>query len=405
VSEPAVVVSDLWKNFRLYHERNQYLKAAILRGRRARYEEFWALKGLSFEVPTGTTFGVIGSNGSGKSTLLKCLTGILVPEKGSVKIRGRVSALLELGAGFHPELSGRENVFLNGAILGLTRKEITDRFDDIVEFAGLEHFIDTPVKNYSSGMFVRLGFAVAAHVEPEVLLIDEVLSVGDENFQRKSAERIEQFRRDGRTIVFVSHGLAQVEQLCENVAWIDRGELRTIGPAGDVISAYQGQSHEATRVDGDIGQRWGSGEIRIMEVNLLDAAGNPTSIPTSMDSMTISMALEANVPVQDVVVTARIDTLAGHPVWGSSTRRNGRSLGLIDGAARVDIEFPRLPLLEGVYDLSVAITDHTEIHPYDHWEKKVRFEVRQLKVFDTGVVHLESIWRVSGSKGVLQTNW
>lgn len=404
MSEPAVVVSDLWKNFRLYHERNQHLKAAILRGRRARYEEFWALKGLSFEVPTGTTFGVIGSNGSGKSTLLKCLAGILTPDKGSVKIRGRVSALLELGAGFHPELSGRENVFLNGAILGLTRKEITDRFDDIVEFAGLEHFIDTPVKNYSSGMFVRLGFAVAAHVEPEVLLIDEVLSVGDENFQRKSAERIEQFRRDGRTIVFVSHGLAQVEQLCENVAWIDRGELRTIGPAGDVISAYQGQSHEATRVDGDIGQRWGSGEICIMEVNLLDAAGNPTSVPTSMDPMTISMALEANVPVQDVVVTARIDTLAGHPVWGSSTRRNGRLLGLIDGAARVDIEFPRLPLLEGVYDLSVAITDHTEIHPFDHWEKKVRFEVRQLKVFDTGVVHLESNWRISGSKGVLETN-
>lgn len=404
MSEPAVVVSDLWKNFRLYHERNQYLKAAILRGRRARYEEFWALKGLSFEVPTGTTFGVIGSNGSGKSTLLKCLSGILTPDKGSVRIRGRVSALLELGAGFHPELSGRENVFLNGAILGLTRKEITDRFDDIVEFAGLEHFIDTPVKNYSSGMFVRLGFAVAAHVEPEVLLIDEVLSVGDENFQRKSAERIEQFRRDGRTIVFVSHGLAQVEQLCENVAWIDRGELRTIGPAGDVISAYQGQSHEATRVDGDIGQRWGSGEIRIMEVHLLDASGNPTTVTTSMDPLTVSMALEANVPVQDVVVTARIDTLAGHPVWGSSTRRNGRSLGLIDGAARVDIEFPRLPLLEGVYDLSVAITDHTEIHPYDHWEKKVRFEVRQLKVFDTGVVHLESNWRISGSKGVLETN-
>jgi ABC-2 type transport system ATP-binding protein len=404
VSEPAVVVSDLWKNFRLYHERNQYLKAAILRGRRARYEEFWALKGLSFEVPTGTTFGVIGSNGSGKSTLLKCLAGILTPDKGSVKIRGRVSALLELGAGFHPELSGRENVFLNGAILGLTRKEITDRFDDIVEFAGLEHFIDTPVKNYSSGMFVRLGFAVAAHVEPEVLLIDEVLSVGDENFQRKSAERIEQFRRDGRTIVFVSHGLAQVEQLCENVAWIDRGELKTIGPAGAVISAYQGQSHEAMRVEGDIGQRWGSGEIQIVEVHILDASGNPIDVPTSMDPMTISLSLQANVPVQDVVVTARIDTLAGHPVWGSSTRRNGQSLGLIDGAARVDIEFPRLPLLEGVYDLTVSVTDHTEIHPFDHWEKKVRFEVRQLKVFDTGVVHLESNWKVSGSKGVLETN-
>ncbi|MGA0355814.1 MAG: ABC transporter ATP-binding protein, partial [Ilumatobacteraceae bacterium] len=193
MSAPAVAVHDLWKSFRLYHERNQFLKAAILRGRRARYEEFWALKDVSFEVPVGTTFGVIGSNGSGKSTLLKCLAGILVPERGSVEISGRISALLELGAGFHPELSGRENVFLNGAILGLSKKEIAARFDSIVDFAGLEDFIDTPVKNYSSGMFVRLGFAVAAHVEPEVLLVDEVLSVGDEAFQRKSAEKIEQF--------------------------------------------------------------------------------------------------------------------------------------------------------------------------------------------------------------------
>ena len=188
MGDMAVQAESLWKNFRLYHERNQFLKAAILRGRRARYEEFWALKDVSFEVPTGTTFGVIGHNGSGKSTLLKTLTGILVPDRGSVKTVGRVSALPELGAGFHPELSGRENVFLNGAILGLKRKEIEQRFDDIVEFAGLEQFIDSPVKNYSSGMFVRLGFAVAANVEPDVLLIDEVLSVGDENFQRKRRE-------------------------------------------------------------------------------------------------------------------------------------------------------------------------------------------------------------------------
>lgn len=404
MADPAVVVSDLWKNFRLYHERNQYLKAAILRGRRARYEEFWALKGVSFEVPQGTTFGVIGSNGSGKSTLLKCLSGILTPDRGSVGIRGRVSALLELGAGFHPELSGRENVFLNGAILGLSRKEIADRFDDIVAFAGLEHFIDTPVKNYSSGMFVRLGFAVAAHVEPEVLLIDEVLSVGDESFQRKSAERIEQFRREGRTIVFVSHGLSQVEQLCETVAWIDRGELKMIGSAGEVISAYQGQSHEAARVQGEIGQRWGSGEVQISEVRLLDTSGRAVDVPTTMDPLVISLSLNSRVPVGDPVVTARIDTLAGHPVWGTSTRRSGYSLGTVDGDARVDIDIPALPLLEGVYDLTLAVTDHTEIHPYDHWEKRIRFEVRQFKVFDSGIVHIESTWRISGTKGIFETN-
>lgn len=403
MSQPAVVVDDLWKNFRLYHERNQYLKAAILRGRRARYEEFWALRGPTFEVPTGTTFGIIGSNGSGKSTLLKCLAGILVPDRGSISIRGRVSALLELGAGFHPELTGRENVFLNGAILGLRRREINERFEQIVEFAGLEKFIDTPVKNYSSGMFVRLGFAVAAHVDPEVLLIDEVLSVGDESFQRKSAERIEQFRRDGRTIVFVSHGLAQVEQLCESVAWIDRGELKMIGPAGEVISSYQGQSHGAVRVQGAAGQRWGSGEVQINAVQLLDGQSHPLAVPHSMEPMTIGIELDAKVPVQDAVVSVRIDTLAGHPLWSCSTRRIGLPLGTLIGNARVGVAIPALPLLEGVYDLSVAITDQTEMHPYDHWEKMVRFEVRQFSVFDSGSVHIDATWEVVGSRGAMES--
>ena len=189
----AITVDGVWKNFRLYHERNRFIKAAILRGRRARYEEFWALNDVSFEIPHGATFGIIGANGSGKSTMLKCLAGILFPDKGSITTKGRLAALLELGAGFHPELSGRENVFLNGAILGMTRKELDRRYSDIVEFAGIERFIDTPVRNYSNGMIVRLGFAIAAHVDPEILLIDEILSVGDQTFQRKSAEKIEEF--------------------------------------------------------------------------------------------------------------------------------------------------------------------------------------------------------------------
>nr|MSZ96913.1 ATP-binding cassette domain-containing protein [Actinomycetota bacterium] len=174
----AISVEGVSKFFRLYHEKNQYIKTAMLRGRRARFEEFWALKDINLEIPTGSTFGIIGSNGSGKSTLLKCLAGILTPDKGKVTHNGHVVALLELGAGFHPDLSGRENVFLNGAILGMTRSEIEKKFDDIVEFSGLDHFIDTPVKNYSSGMTVRLGFAIAINVDPEILIIDEVLAVG-----------------------------------------------------------------------------------------------------------------------------------------------------------------------------------------------------------------------------------
>jgi ABC-type polysaccharide/polyol phosphate transport system ATPase subunit len=404
MSEIAVAVDSLWKSYRLYHERNQYLKAAILKGRRARYEEFWALKDVSFEVPTGSTFGVIGANGSGKSTLLKCLAGILIPEKGSLRVSGRISALLELGAGFHPELSGRENVYLNGAILGLSKREIAARFDDIVDFAGLADFIDTPVKNYSSGMFVRLGFAVAANVEPEVLLIDEVLSVGDEVFQRRCMEKIEDFRRDGRTIVFVSHGLAQVGQLCEDAAWIDHGDLRMIGPSAQVISEYQGTSHDATRVEGEQGARWGSGEGQIVGVTLLDGQGQTESVMSTFEPMTVKVELTAHTPLQDVVVGIAIHSLAGTHVWGSNTKRNGQLIGRLDGPASVELAIPSLPLLEGVYDLTVTLTDHTEVHPYDYWDKRIRFEVRQYRVYDSGLVHIPGTWSVRGAKAMLESN-
>ena len=402
MSTTAISVNGLWKNYRLYIERNQFLKAAVLRGRRAQYEEFWALKDVSFEVPAGRTFGVIGHNGSGKSTLLKCLAGILVPDKGAGSTTGRVSALLELGAGFHPELSGRENVFLNGAILGLKKREIEQRFDDIVEFAGLEQFIDSPVKNYSSGMFVRLGFAVAVNVDPEILLLDEVLSVGDESFQRKSAEKIDQFRRDGRTIVLVSHGLGSVEQLCETAAWLDHGEIQTIGPAADVISAYRGDSHEATKNPDEIGSRWGSGEIQITSVELLDGSGETVEHPRTQDPLTVRVHVHAHAPIQDTVLVAKIDQIGGHTVWQSSTRRNGVSIGRIENTAMIDLSFPSLPLLEGTYELTLAITNQTEIQPYDWWERRIRFDVRQFVNADQGTVHIPTRWTVSGASEIVQ---
>jgi ABC-2 type transport system ATP-binding protein len=273
-----------------------------------------------------------------------------------------------------------------------------------VEFAGLSQFIDTPVKNYSSGMYVRLGFAVAAHVDPEVLLIDEVLAVGDEVFQRKCAERIELFRREGRTIVLVSHGLSQVEQLCEQVVWIDKGELKMIGPAGEVISAYQGQSHEAVRVQGEQGERWGSGEIVISKISIFDERGLESAVLSTMEAATILIDLESHIPIQDFVVGLRIDSLSGHRIWGSNSRRNGKELGLIQGLSKVQVVLPAVPLLEGVYDLTASVTDHTEIHPYDHWEKRIRFEVKQFKVFDIGEVHIETRWTVEGTKPTMEKN-
>jgi ABC-2 type transport system ATP-binding protein len=239
VSEPAVVVDHVSKKFRLFRERNMSLKSAIMRGRKSISEDFWAVKDVSFEVPTGNTFGLIGRNGSGKSTLLKTLARILYPDEGTIAMRGRVSSLLEVGSGFHPELSGRENIYLNGSILGLSRKEITARFDEIVDFSGIETFIDQPVKNYSSGMYVRLGFAVAINVRPDILIVDEVMAVGDGAFRKKSAEKFRELTSQGRTVIIVSHSMRQLREMCHDVAWLDRGELREVGPAERVISHYE----------------------------------------------------------------------------------------------------------------------------------------------------------------------
>ena len=273
-SGPVITVDSVSKRFRLYHERNQSLKASVIRGRRARYEEFWALKDVSFEVPEGSTFGLIGENGSGKSTLLKCIAKILRPDGGTISTRGKLSALLELGAGFHQELTGRDNVYLNGAILGLTKRQLDARFDEIVAFAGIEQFIDTPVKNYSSGMYVRLGFSVAINVDPDVLLVDEVLAVGDAEFQRKCTEKIAEFHKQGKTIVLVSHTLPTVRALCDEVALLDHGALVDIGTPGHIIDHYLADAFsDATNESGLI--RWGSGEVRVDRVELLDALGTP----------------------------------------------------------------------------------------------------------------------------------
>lgn len=244
MSNPAVVVDDVSKKFRLYHERNQTLKSAVMRGRTSRHDEFWALRNVSFDVEAGQTFGIIGSNGSGKSTLLKCLAKIYWPTSGSITYNGKMASLLEVGSGFHFELSGRENIYLNGSILGMSKKEIDSKIDSIIDFSGVERFIDQPVKNYSSGMYVRLGFSVAIHVQPDILVVDEVLSVGDEDFQHKSFEKFLDLKREGKTIILVSHALDVVADICDQVAWIEKGVLQKTGDGSDVVAAYR--AHDAS---------------------------------------------------------------------------------------------------------------------------------------------------------------
>lgn len=238
MSDIAVRVENVSKKFRLYKERNQTIKSAVMRGRTSVHEDFWALNDVSFNVTAGSTFGLIGSNGSGKSTLLKCLARIYQPEKGSIVATGKVAALLEVGSGFHHELSGRENVFLNGSILGMSKKEITSKFDEIVDFSGVEQFIDQPVKNYSSGMYVRLGFAIAINVNPDVLIVDEVLAVGDAEFQQKCYQKFSDFKKAGRTVILVSHSMDTVQSMCDKAAWLSHGNMMAVGEAEPTIKAY-----------------------------------------------------------------------------------------------------------------------------------------------------------------------
>jgi lipopolysaccharide transport system ATP-binding protein len=238
VTEIAVRAEHIGKKFRLYKERNQTIKSAVMRGRRSIHEDFWALNDVTFDVPVGSTFGLIGSNGSGKSTLLKCLAKIYYPDRGTITATGRVASLLEVGSGFHQELSGRENIFLNGSILGMSKKEITRKFDEIVDFSGVEQFIDQPVKNYSSGMYVRLGFSVAINVDPDTLVVDEVLAVGDAEFQEKCRLKFVDFRNQGKTVILVSHSMGTVDAMCDRAAWLRHGDLGQVGDAKETVKAY-----------------------------------------------------------------------------------------------------------------------------------------------------------------------
>ena len=406
MTEPVVVVDHLSKRFRLYHDRNQTLKAAVMRGRRARYEEFWALRDVSLSIPEGSTYGLIGTNGSGKSTLLKCLARILRPDEGSATTRGKVSALLELGAGFHPELSGRDNVYLNGSILGLSKQELDGRFDDIVSFAGLERFIDTPVKNYSSGMYVRLGFSVAINVDPDILLIDEVLAVGDEQFQRRCNERFADLKAEGKTIVVVSHSLGSVRSMCDEVAWLDAGVLRATGPAGDLVDQYLSEVHEDRTHDVHAtGSRWGSGEAVFERFELLDREGRPCTDVCTGDPVTFRFHYDAREPVDRPTFSMSVSTIEGVVITAPNAREAGSSPARISGHGVIDLVVDALPLLPGTYDLSGTLADQSSLHVYDEQHRALRFDVEPGAPRESygGLVTLGGRWHadVPDGSGVL----
>ncbi|HWL42897.1 MAG TPA: ABC transporter ATP-binding protein [Ilumatobacter sp.] len=391
-SDPAVRVDHLSKRFRLFHERNQSLKQSLLNWRRSSHDDFWALRDVTFDVHRGETFGIIGHNGSGKSTLLKCLTKILEPDEGSVSVTGSVSALLELGAGFHPELSGRENVFLNAAILGVPRRQIVERFDDIVDFSGLAQFIDTPVKNYSSGMFVRLGFAVAINVDPDVLIIDEVLAVGDAEFQAKCGDKIAEFRERGKTIVLVTHSMGDVVRICQRAAWLDHGSIRELGAPNDIADAYLATSHGGRSVHLQDGLRWGTGEVQIDDVEVLGGDLEPVEFARTGDPLAFRVHLSARQAVVGPELVLSLHDIDGRLLSEVSTRAREMHIDQVAGTRTVTLEVDQFPLSEGTYELSAAVRDESGQRELDVRSRMLRFDVLKGKLADGGIVTLPARW-------------
>jgi lipopolysaccharide transport system ATP-binding protein len=348
-------------------------------------ESYWALCDVSFRVDSGETVALIGANGSGKSTALKLISRIIEPTEGAVSVKGRVAALLELGAGFHPDLSGRENVYLNGSILGLSKNYIRQQFDSIVSFAELERFIDTPVRNYSSGMMMRLGFSVATAFQPDILLIDEVLAVGDSAFQSRCLRRIVEIQEAGATVVLVSHDLTSVHMLCQRAVWFDEGRMRAVGETEEVVNRYLESlwtDETAAGLEGGAGggqtghsARWGSGEARIEQVEILGADGTPCNVFHTDDPLTVRMWYHAAYPVDRPAFGVSIFDEQGNRLNGPNTIWGGEYIPCIEGRGYVDYVVDHLPLLSGRYDLTVAIYDRHISQPYDHWHRGFTFTV------------------------------
>lgn len=372
-NRPAIQLDQISVRYRVPHERVATLKEHAIRWleRRLRWDDLWALREVTLSIRRGEVVGIVGKNGAGKSTLLKAIARVLRPTSGRVRISGRVAPLLEFGAGFHPELTGRENVFLNGAMLGFTRAEMHAKFERIVDFAELAEFIDAPLRTYSSGMVARLGFAVATDVEPEILLLDEVLSVGDAAFQQKSFGRIRAFRAAGATILFVSHNLDVVKSLCDRAVWFDHGRIMADDASSVVVDQYIGRdvNAEEERLAGGapIGeQRWGNRKIEITHVRIQGVSGQEQAIFSTGDTLILEMEYCAHSPTAAPTFGMAIHRQDGVHITGPNTTFAGLTLPTLEGGGTVTFTIPQLPVLEGLYYISVAVhaTDLPEVYDY-----------------------------------------
>lgn len=376
----AIEVENLGKKFRLRHAKGQSLKATMIDRilHRETRDDFWALRNISFSILPGETVGVIGPNGSGKTTLLSILARTMVPTTGSLDIRGRVSCLLELGAGFHPDLTGRENIYLNAAIMGISRKAIEDKFEKIVEFSGLGHFIETPLRFYSSGMGVRLGFSVAVAADPDVLLVDEVLAVGDEAFQKKSGERMREFKSKGKTIVVVSHDMNMIRNFCDRVIYLREGKIIQQGPTGELINRYI-EDVQARLIEGGAGlgvtHEWGSREIEIRDVRFFNLRGEQTSNLKGGEDIIVTIKYFAREKVENPVIGFAIHDSDRVLCFGSNTQIGDYQIKTVMGEGALTFRLGSLPLLTGDYSLSVSVHSQDHLTNYHRQEYFYPFTV------------------------------
>jgi lipopolysaccharide transport system ATP-binding protein len=404
--EPLIELNHVARRFTKKLDRGRSLQDLFIRlfGRkRSTVDDFWPLRDLTLTVNPGDCIGVIGPNGSGKSTLLKLITGILPPTFGDVTVRGRVSSLLELGAGFQNDLTGRENIYLNGSIYGLSRAQMDERLERIIAYAGLGDFIDTPVKHYSSGMYVRLGFAVAIHTEPDLLLVDEVLAVGDVAFQNRCMESIYRFRRQGGTLILVSHDLGTIQTLCNRALWIENGLVAAEGNPADVVMTYKQHMAELEEAQNDRpktvrlgdGERWGTREVEITAVELCDANGQPRTTFVTGEPLTIRLHYHCAQPVEYPVFGFGINHQNGTHIFGPNTKFAELAIDHLNGDGSISYTIPEMPLLEGQYWLSVAAVNDTDTATYDYHDRAYNFRVAYSPLrAGYGMVQLQGDWQV-----------
>lgn len=426
--EAVIRVEEVSKRFKLYYDRPLTLKERVIKGSKGGYKEFYAIKDVSFSIKKGSTVGLIGQNGSGKSTMLKMINRTMFPDDGKITIKGKVASLIELGAGFHPELSGRENIYNNASIFGFTRQEIEAKIPDIIKFSELEEFIDNPIRTYSSGMYARLAFSVAIHVEADILLVDEILGVGDLNFQAKCADKIYEMRKNGVTILVVTHDMSTIDRLCDYAVWLDHGKKIAEGEPKEIQNRYlefmTGQQQERkeaetevedvqdsiSEIDGigsgvktecnnekgkrleitHLGEHFGTGDIVFTKVKLLNEKEIDKRSFYTGEKMTLYVEYLCQVPVKNLEPNFgfEISTSQGQYLYGTNTAREGNKNIQLKHQGNFKIEFCHLNLLPGDYTIGVAIANATETVSYDHYHNIAQFKVyassRDVGIFRIG---------------------